>query len=169
MNYPEQPPIVAVAKIQGGPLAPQIRGEMMFEEVPNGVMITVYVQGLPEFKPGVANGLPIGPHGFHIHENGSCEIGSEMDPFQNAGSHWNPFNEPHGNHPGDFPVLFSNNGIGYMVFFTNRFKVNDIIGKTVIIHKNPDDYVSQPSGEAGKRLACGVIQLYEYEERYYYY
>ena len=45
-----------------------------------------------------------------------------------------------------------------MSFFTNKFKVNDIIGKSVIIHENPDDYRSQPSGNSGKRLACGVIK-----------
>ncbi|HOV70119.1 MAG TPA: superoxide dismutase family protein, partial [Clostridia bacterium] len=58
---------------------------------------------------------------------------------------------------GDLPVLFSNAGRAKMTVFTNRFHVRDIIGKAVIIHQNPDDYVSQPSGSAGKRLACGVI------------
>lgn len=66
---------------------------------------------------------------------------------------------PHGNHAGDFPVLFSNNGRAFMCFFTDRFRVRDIVGKAVIIHQNPDDYRSQPSGNAGKRLACGVIRL----------
>jgi len=65
---------------------------------------------------------------------------------------------PHGNHAGDFPVLFSNNGVARMCFFTNKFKVADIIGKAVVIHQNPDDYRTQPAGDSGKRLACGVIK-----------
>ncbi len=68
------------------------------------------------------------------------------------------FTLPHGNHAGDFPVLFSNDGYAEMTFFTNRFKPWEVIGKSVIIHQNPDDYRSQPSGNSGKRLACGVIQ-----------
>lgn len=75
-----------------------------------------------------------------------------------AGGHWNPTNQPHGNHAGDFPVLFSNHGYGSMCFFTDKFKVEDVLGKAVIIHENPDDYRTQPSGDGGKRLACGVIR-----------
>ena len=62
---------------------------------------------------------PIGPHGFHIHNIGLCEITDPENPFQSAGSHWNPDDQPHGNHTGDFPVLFSNNGYFRMQFFTN--------------------------------------------------
>jgi DNA invertase Pin-like site-specific DNA recombinase len=65
--------------------------------------------------------------------------------------------QPHGNHAGDFPVLFSNNGYTYMKFFTDKFKPGDVIGRAVIIHENPDDYRTQPSGNSGKRIACGVI------------
>lgn len=56
---------------------------------------------------------------------------------------------PHGNHAGDFPVLFSNGGRARMRLFTSKFKVRDIIGKSVIIHENPDDYRSQPAGNSG--------------------
>lgn len=65
---------------------------------------------------------------------------------------------PHGNHAGDFPVLFSNNGYARMSFFTDKFRVRDIIGRSVMIHENPDDYRSQPPGDSGKRIACGVIE-----------
>ena len=65
--------------------------------------------------------------------------------------------QPHGNHIGDFPVLFSNNGYTRMRFFTDKFKPEDIIGRSVIIHENPDDYRTQPSGNSGKRIGCGVI------------
>lgn len=66
--------------------------------------------------------------------------------------------QPHGNHAGDFPVLFSNNGSSRMSFFTSKFKVADIIGRSVIIHESPDDYRTQPAGNSGRKLACGVIR-----------
>lgn len=154
----EAPPTAATARLSGGPLAPGIRGIVTFREVPGGTMVCINVTGLPPYKPGTQNTLPVGPHGFHIHQNGTCEVGDPSTPFTAAGEHWNPTNQPHGNHAGDFPVIFSNSGRAYMCFFTNKFRVSDIIGKAVIIHESPDDYRSQPAGNAGKRLACGVIQ-----------
>ncbi|NNA37702.1 superoxide dismutase family protein [Pseudomonas lundensis] len=148
----------AVAYIKGGPLAPNIQGTVNFQDVPGGTMVCACIMGLPEYKPALGNRATIGPHGFHIHENGSCMIGDPTDPFQAAGEHWNPCNQPHGNHAGDFPVLFSNNGMANTCFFTNKFKVNDIIGKAIIIHENSDDYRTQPAGAYGKRLACGIVQ-----------
>ncbi|QGU94976.1 superoxide dismutase family protein [Clostridium bovifaecis] len=148
----------AAATVKGGPLAPNLNGVVYFREVHDGIEVYVYVTGLPEYKPGKGDKPPVGPHGFHIHQNGSCEVGDPKEPFKAAGEHWNPTNQPHGNHAGDFPVLFSNNGIARMSFFTNKFKVGDIIGKSVIIHENPDDYRTQPAGNSGKRLACGVIR-----------
>jgi Cu-Zn family superoxide dismutase len=130
-----------------------------FMDAPGGTWVYADINGLPPYQP--ANGAdPVGPHGFHIHENGTCTIGDPADPFKAAGNHWNPDAQPHGNHAGDLPVLFSNNGHAIMGFFTNRFKTKDVVGKSVIIHENPDDYRSQPAGNAGKRLACGVIYNY---------
>ncbi|WP_029098906.1 superoxide dismutase family protein [Brevibacillus thermoruber] len=151
-------PTRAFAHIQGGPLAPHLRGVVMFVDVPYGTEVFVEVAGLPPYQPASAHRQPIGPHGFHIHEHGSCAVGNPNNPFQAAGEHWNPTNQPHGNHAGDFPVLFSNNGYARMNFFTNRFRASDVIGKTIIIHQNPDDYRTQPAGNSGNRLACGVIQ-----------
>jgi Cu-Zn family superoxide dismutase len=148
----------AVARIRGGPLRPQINGIVLFYDVPFGTWVCVEVNGLPPYQPA-RNGIePIGPHGFHIHEFGNCRVGNPQDPFQAAGEHWNPTNQPHGNHAGDFPVLFSNGGYARMCFFTNALKPYQLINKAVIIHQNPDDYRTQPAGNAGKRLACGVIQ-----------
>ena len=151
----------AVAHIKGGPLRPEIQGVVWFKEVSGGTQVYAEVQGLPSYQPASNNTNPIGPHGFHLHEFGSCEVGNPEDPFQAAGGHWNPHDEPHGNHAGDFPVLFSNNGYAKSSFFTNKFKPDDVINKTVIIHENPDDYRSQPAGNAGKRLACGIIRWHE--------
>ncbi len=148
----------AIAYIRGGPLAPDINGIVIFTEVLGGTEVFAEVNGLPPYKPAENGQPPVGPFGFHIHEKGTCSVGNPDEPFMTAGDHFNPANQPHGNHAGDFPVLFSNNGYARMSFFTNKFSVSDIIGKTVIIHENPDDYRSQPSGAAGKRLACGIIQ-----------
>lgn len=150
----------AVAYIRGGPLAPSIRGVVKFKNVPGGTEVCIEIDGLPAYRPATAGKNPIGPHGFHLHEFGRCETGDPANPFQAAGGHWNPDNQPHGNHAGDFPVLFSNGGYAWMCFFTDRFKVAQIIGRAVIIHQNPDDYRTQPAGDAGKRLACGAIIPY---------
>ncbi|WP_409253048.1 superoxide dismutase family protein [Bacillus sp. SCS-153A] len=154
-------PSISYAQIEGGPLAPNLKGYVFFRQVPNGTEVHIEVNGLPEFKEGKGDQNPIGPHGFHLHESGSCEVGDEKEPFKAAGGHWNPTDQPHGNHAGDFPVLFSNNGYARMAFFTNKFSPKDVVGKAVIIHQNPDDYRTQPAGDAGKRLACGSIVKYQ--------
>jgi Cu-Zn family superoxide dismutase len=153
-NYSDK----AVANIKGGPLAPNIRGIVIFSDVPGGTEVYVEVIGLPEYRPASSGRQPIGPHGFHIHEFGNCRVGDSEDPFKDAGGHWNPTRQPHGNHAGDFPVLFSNNGYARMTFFTNKFRVWDVVGCSVIIHESPDDYRSQPAGNSGRRLACGIIR-----------
>ncbi|MFZ5633955.1 MAG: superoxide dismutase family protein [Bacillota bacterium] len=153
--------MTASARICGGPLAPGITGVVRFEDVPGGTWVYAEVSGLPPYQPAKDDKPPAGPHGFHIHEFGNCEVGDPGNPFQAAGEHWNPDNQPHGNHAGDFPVLFSNHGRASMCFFTDRFKPAQVVGRSVIIHENPDDYRTQPAGAAGKRLACGVITASE--------
>jgi Cu-Zn family superoxide dismutase len=155
-NYDMQE--TAYAILRGGPLAPDIRGIVTFECVSNGTLVCVNVKGLPCYRPGQYGRQPIGPHGFHIHEHGNCQIGDPENPFMAAGEHYNPTGQPHGNHAGDLPVLFSNNGRAFMTVFTNKFLVADVIGRSVIIHQNPDDFRTQPAGNSGKKLACGVIR-----------
>jgi superoxide dismutase, Cu-Zn family len=147
----------ASAHIIGSSAAPNLTGIVYFMDVSGGTEVYVKVNGLPPYKPGTEKTPPIGPHGFHIHEIGNCEIVDPADPFSLSGGHYNPTKQPHGNHTGDFPVLFSNNGYARMIFFTNKFKVSDIIGKAIIIHENPDDYRTQPAGASGKKIGCGVI------------
>lgn len=155
-SYPTM--YIPSAYIKGGPLAPNLKGIVYFYDVAGGTEVCTYIEGLPPYQPAQGDQAPIGPFGFHIHENDTCAVGDPTDPFMAAGGHWNPDNQPHGNHAGDFPVLFSNDGYARMCFFTNRFKPQDVTGKTIIIHQNPDDYRTQPSGNAGKRLACGIIR-----------
>ena len=153
---------VAIVNIKGGPDNPEIKGRVYIEDVPYGAWVYVDIYGLPPYKPGNKEKAPIVPFGFHMHEFGNCSLGRSDDPFKEAGGHWNPTNQPHGNHAGDFPVLFSNDGICMMNFFTNKFRVKDVIGKSIVIHENPDDYRTQPAGDSGKRIACGVIRPYAY-------
>ena len=86
---------------------------------------------------------------------GSSCTGNKEDEFANAGTHYNPTNCPHPFHSGDLPSLLENNGYAYMSVLLNKFKIKDIIGKVVIIHDMPDDFTSQPSGNSGKKIACG--------------
>ena len=88
----------AIAVIKGGPLAPNISGRVYFKSVPGGTIVYVNLTGLPPYQPARNGEDPIGPHGFHIHDGGNCTVGDQSDPFQQAGGHWNPDNQPHGNH-----------------------------------------------------------------------
>lgn len=89
--------------------------------------------------------------------NGTSCTGNSNDEFANSKAHYNPIDCPHPFHAGDLPPLIENNGYSYMSVLINKFKVNDIIGKVVIIHDMPDDFTSQPSGNSGTKIACGEI------------
>lgn len=136
----------AIAMIKGGEDYPDIRGKVVFYQRDNGVIVDVHVSHLPENSTGF--------FGFHIHEGDSCA----GDGFAATGGHYNPKSKPHPMHAGDLPPLLSCSGNAYMRVMTNRFRIKDIIGKTVVIHKDTDDFHSQPSGNAGNKIACGVIR-----------
>lgn len=80
------------------------------------------------------------------------------EPFPLSGAHYNPGECEHPHHAGDLPPLFGCNGYAMSVFLTDRFLVDDVIGKTLILHDRPDDFKTQPAGDAGEKIACGVIQ-----------
>ncbi len=94
--------------------------------------------------------------GFHIHEGGCCR-GNESDPFADTLSHYNPNGCEHPAHAGDLPPLFGNKGCAFSAFLTDRFTVEEIIGRTVVIHDMPDDFTTQPAGGSGSKIGCGVI------------
>ncbi len=147
----------AIAHMEGSDLAPDVHGTVKFLGIADGCWVEAEIFGLPDFAEGMENSPQVGPFGFHIHERDTCGSIHSDTPFEAAGGHWNPDGEPHGNHAGDFPVLFSNGGTAKMLFFTNRFFPEEIIGRSVVIHQSPDDYKTQPSGNGGKRIACGSI------------
>lgn len=82
-------------------------------------------------------------------------------PFETAGNHLNTENDKHPNHIGDLPMIYSNNGYAYLSFFTSRFMPDKVIDKTLIIHKDIDDFITDPAGNSGERIACGKIMMYK--------
>ena len=147
----------AIAHLSGSDLAPDVHGTVKFLSVPDGCWVCAEVFGLPDYKAPTNASPQIGPFGFHIHENDTCGNIHGENPFEAAGGHWNPSGDPHGNHAGDLPTLIASDGTAKMLFFTNKFSPSDVIGKSVVVHQSPDDYTSQPSGNSGKRIACGSI------------
>ena len=143
----------AKAYVKGGRQYPKINGIVTFKETKNGVMLTAKINGLPQSKDNCKGRF----FGFHIHEGTSC-TGNSTDEFANAKSHLNPTNCPHPFHVGDLPPLLENNGYAYMRVLTNKFKIEDIIGRVIIIHDSPDDFKTQPSGNSGTKIACGKIE-----------
>lgn len=135
----------AIANIRGGNNAHNLFGQVKFYQKKNYVLVSANIQGLPETDTGF--------FGFHIHEGNRCQ--GEM--FSDTGGHYNPEQLPHPEHAGDLPPLLRCNGGAILTVATNRFKICDIIGKTVVIHNMPDDFTSQPAGNAGTKIACGVI------------
>lgn len=88
----------ARAIIKGGPLAPNLKGFVVFTDVPGGTEVYTEITGLPSFKPAAGGNPQVGPFGFHIHQNGDCTVGNPAKPFMAADGHWNPTNQPHGSH-----------------------------------------------------------------------
>lgn len=131
-----------------------INGTVTFTQEENGVRVEATV-----------NGLSNGMHGFHIHQFGNCTAPDGTS----AGGHFNPYNNEHNGpeansrHMGDMGNLVSQ-GSGEATTYSSLDKVIDlpmIVGRGVVIHAQEDDLSSQPSGEAGKRIACGVIGIAE--------
>lgn len=150
-NLLKRPPD-AHATIKGSQSFPNINGMVFFYQLMDGVLLIAQVNGLPQGS-GVCSANVFG---FHIHEGSSC-TGNTEDPFANAASHYNPKNCPHPAHAGDLPPLFGNHGYAFMAFITDKFSVNEVTGRTVIVHSSPDDFTTQPSGNSGAKIACGQI------------
>lgn len=150
-NIVNRPP-EAQALLKGGPNFPNINGIVFLYQLSTGVLLMAEVQGLPQGTAACASNV----FGFHIHEGNSC-TGNAQDPFANAGAHYNPHNCPHPAHAGDLPPLFGNKGYAFLAFFTDRFAVSEVIGRTIIVHMLPDDFTTQPSGNSGAKIACGQI------------
>jgi len=158
---------IAQAYGDGGPQAPvsqaiaiiksssgsAVKGVVVFTKVQEGVQVVADVDGL---KPGL--------HGFHIHEKGDCSASDASS----AGGHYNPTNEVHGapdalhRHIGDLGNIEADaSGHGHydrIDKFIALEGANSIIGKSIIVHEKEDDFKTQPTGNAGGRIGCGLIQ-----------
>ena len=129
-------------------------GSVQFEQRGDKVHVTAAITGL----------APNAEHGFHVHEKGDCSSGDGMS----AGGHFNPDGKPHGaqaapHHAGDMPSLRADaSGNAKATFVLDGVTVTpgptSFVGRGLIVHKDPDDYKTQPTGNAGARLACAVIR-----------
>lgn len=136
----------AAAYVSGGDAYPGLHGTVRFFQRCDSVLVVADICGLPDSETGF--------FAFHIHEGGDCQ-GSG---FPNTGGHYNPGDTGHPNHAGDLPPLLSANGKAYLAVVTGRFRVDDVMGRTVVIHGGPDDFTTQPAGNAGTKIACGIIR-----------
>lgn len=130
-------------------------GTVQFVQSGGKVLVSGEVRGL---KPNAE-------HGFHVHEKGDCSSGDGMS----TGGHFNPDGKGHGqhgvgmHHAGDLPSLRADaGGVARFSFESTTIAVgaggSDVVGKGLIVHRDPDDYRTQPTGNAGPRLACAVIR-----------
>ncbi len=142
--------IAYIKPLKGG--SHQIKGEVVFTRVSEGIKIEAHIEGL---SPG--------EHGFHVHEFGDCQGSGE-----GAGAHFNPTHSQHGGpdssvrHVGDLGNLVADKEgrahyerVDTFIRFEGE---NSIIGRSVIIHADRDDYKTQPAGASGAKIACGIIE-----------
>jgi len=130
----------------------QAVGQVQLHETPHGLIVTAEFTALPE-----------GAHGFHIHAIGECE-----PPFQSAGGHFNPdehqhgVENPQGLHAGDLPnIHVPVSGQLTVEHFAMGLTLDEVLdedGASMMVHAGSDDYASDPAGDAGDRIACGVIE-----------
>lgn len=143
----------AYAEIKGSEKHSEISGIVYFYDVYGGTIVMAEIYGLPDVEDQETGKF----FAFHIHEGADC--GSDgSDAFSDAGMHYNPEHKAHPEHAGDLPPLLSTHGVAWSAVYTGRFYPEDLIGKTVIIHSQPDDFKSQPSGDSGEKIACGEIK-----------
>lgn len=136
----------------------EVIGEILMKQTDKGVQFTTLL-----------NNLPPGSHGIHVHEVGVCEA----PDFESAGAHFNPDHKQHGienengPHAGDLPNLeVDADGSAQLTFQTHALTLKpsepnslfDENGSSIVIHELPDDYKTDPAGNSGARIACGIIK-----------
>src|SRR5579864_4980314 len=146
----------AQAVLQPAKDTPGFSGRVTFYQAGSQVRVVADVTGVS----------PPGNHGFHVHENGKCERDPGKD-FATAGGHFNPAGMPHAcpdassHHAGDLGnIVINADGTGHLDVTTSALSLSgatSVVGRAMILHAAPDDCTTQPTGNAGGRLACGVI------------
>lgn len=138
-----------------GYLDSAIHGAVRFDEDGDSMHVRALIKGL------VAGGI----YGIHVHEVGNCSTPEASgEHFLSTEPHGNPFDTAGTHHRGDLPnVVADSAGIGHMEFTTSEIDLNSsdrsVVNRAVVMHAFPDDYLSQPAGNSGTRIACGVILL----------
>ena len=147
-------PVTHAIAVLHPPKDGKVAGTIHFRKDAGGVKVS-----------GTVAGLAPGAHGFHIHELGDCSA----PDFTSAGAHFNPTGDPHGapkdakRHEGDLGNIEAKSDgsatIDYVDSKLGFTGAQSILGRGVIVHANPDDFKTQPTGNAGGRLACGVVGI----------
>lgn len=150
---PVNPPTKAVSEIHSDTLK-SVAGSVTIEDMEKEYKITADLKGLK----------PNSKFGFHVHQNGICE----GPDYRTAGDHFNPHKKPHGRpdsnerHEGDLGNLVTNaNGEAKQVLLVPKTEgdtFDQFVNKSVLVHSGVDDLKSQPSGNSGTRIACGIIK-----------
>lgn len=142
----------AFALVNGSETYPGISGIVKFYNTPyHGLIISAEFFHLPSYTPSNIPSF----YGLHIHEKGDCSHN-----FADTGPHYNPNNQPHPYHSGDLPPIMSSDGYSWMCVFAQQLTLEEVIGRSVIVHGQADDFTTQPSGNSGEKIACGVIEAW---------
>ena len=152
-------PLAAIATLKGGPGNPKLSGTITFTPEGDRIHIVADLKGVDK----------AGMHGFHVHEKGVCD-----GDFASAGGHFNPSGAQHACmptdtlHAGDFGnIEVAADGTAHLDTYTNHLSLSgatSVIGKAVVLHAGQDDCKTQPSGNSGPRVACGVVRASSKDE-----
>ena len=145
-------PADAAAWIQGSENYPELEGYVLFYGIGNKTLVVSSLEGLKKEEKECGGGFL----GFHIHDGSRC-AGTMADPFADSGMHYNPGSCSHPLHAGDLPPVLISDGKAFGAVLTAAFTPDEVRGRTVILHAQPDDFTTQPAGNSGAKIACGRI------------
>lgn len=152
-SFIEQERAALIAVLCGSEDYPEARGFIHAYWLPNEVYLQMEFSGLPPQKV----------LGLHIHDGVACGSGGGSVPFKEAGGHFSLCSDGmwcsrHPYHAGDLPPIFSDeHGNAFSQVFIDRTHVREVSGKPIVLHEMTDDFMSQPAGNSGARIACGML------------
>ena len=150
----------AVAWISGNEENPKLSGKVSFYRTPyEGILVEAEIFGLPNINTPKGSQF----YGMHIHEDGNCtrpfdRTGPLYTRSLNMGQQFVPATGEHPQHSGDLLPLMGNQGYAWGAFYDKQFHIPEIVGRSVVIHAMRDDFTTQPAGDSGEKIGCGVIR-----------